>query len=89
MLVCNHADTSSFQVDEIASNSTDSVIEDISDQEDSHVLKAKNVELEAKIRQLQSSLAQSKGEVEHLQTSLQRLDPSLLSQSQLHMSFAA
>ncbi len=51
MLVRNHADTSSFQVDEIASNSTDSVIEDISDQEDSHVLKAQNVELEAKIRQ--------------------------------------
>jgi len=85
MLVRNHADTSSFQVDEIASNSTDSVIEDISDQEDSHVLKAQNVELEAKIRQLESSLAQSKGEVEHLQTSLQRLDPSFLSQSQLHM----
>ncbi len=59
MLVRNRADTSSFQVDEIASNFTDNVIEDISDQEDSRVLKAKNVELEAKIRQLESSLAQS------------------------------
>ncbi len=86
MLVRNHADTSSFQVDEIASNSSDSVIEDISsDQEDSHVLKAKNAELEASIQQLESSLAQSKGEVKHLQMSLHRLDPSALSQSQLYM----
>ena len=37
------------------------------------------------VRQLESSLAQSKSEVKHLQTSLQRLDPSLLSQTQLYM----
>ena len=75
----HHADTSPSKEDDSAATTT---VEVRSPEEESHSLKTENADLKALVRQLESSLAQSKSEVKHLQTSLQRLDPSLLSQTQ-------
>ena len=81
----HHVDASPSTEDNSAATTTDNLFEVRSPEEESHSLNTENADLKALGRQLKSSLAQSKSEVRHLKTCLQRLDPSLLSQTQIYM----
>ena len=77
----HHADVSTSEEDNSVAITKDACVSS-TEKEESH---SENAKLKALVKQLESSLAQSKNEIKLLRTSLQRLDPSLLSPTQLYM----